>query len=279
MMKKTIKGLEGRDPVGAILSIGKKAPTGFPTETDRFHIVSTTQNENKIRPPHPAFKSFNEAPVEKRKIIRGNLIHATRDECFEYYLTAQVLAGKKMHPNKRPSCTGNGTIAMRWMENPDDPNDYAEIKCPDKRCEYRQGDKPSCKPFARMLFRFRWPDGILFPELLAKTSTKGWDTCANYLGFFNYIEKVAKQLGIEKYSLFGYPFMLTLTRKTNATRRTSFPVVTITPEQDPIQFFTAQGNDLAKLEGLNALALPDMQSEKEISEDLDSLEVPRNENE
>lgn len=278
MMKKTIKGLEGREPVGAILSIGKKSASGFPTETDRFHIVSTTQNENKIRPPHPAFSVFNNLEPAKRKVIRGNLIHGTRDECFEYYLSAQTL-GKKMHPNKRPMCTGNGTIAMRYMENPEDPNDFAEIKCLDTRCEFRQGDKPMCKPFSRILFRLRWPDGNPLDTPLTKFNTKSWNTCANLLGFFDYIEKAAKQLGVTNYSLFSFPFMLTLTRKTNATKRTSFPVVSITPEEDPIAFFTRQQQNVKALSGLNTLGLPDMQSEKEICEDLDSVEVPRNKNE
>lgn len=272
-MKKEIKNLQGRDPVGAVLSIGKKSANGFPTETDRFHIVQTMQDSNKVRQGHPAFSGFNSAQPEQRKVIRGNIIHATRDDCFEYYLKAQTL-NKKQHPNKRPMCTGNGTVALRYANNTEDPNDFTEITCPDDRCEFRQGTPPECKPFSRFLFRLRWKDGSQLPTPLVKFSTGSWNTCANMVGFFDYIEKVAKQCGIEKYSLFSFPFMLTLSKKTNATKKTSFPVVTITPEQDPVQFFTTQSKNFEQLSGSSTLALCDMQGDDELQQDSEHLSLP-----
>jgi len=272
-MKKEIKDLQSREPIGAILSIGKKSARGFPHETDRFHIVSTMQDANKVRQPHPAFNSFNAAPPEKRKVIRGNLIHATRDDCFEYYLKAQTLGGKQ-HPNKQPMCTGNGTTALRYADNQNDPNQFNEIVCPGDKCEFRVGDKPMCKPFSRLLFRLRWLDGVAFPTPLTKFSTGSWNTCANLVGFFEYIENVTKHLGIKEYSLFGFPFMMVLSKKTNPAKKTSFPVVTITPEADPVQFFTLQAQNFEQLSGSSSMALIDMQSDQELLEDSESLSLP-----
>ena len=62
-----IKGLKGREPVGVVLSVGvKDKQRGFPTETDRFHLVAARE-ENGVRNLHPGFATFNTAAIEKRK--------------------------------------------------------------------------------------------------------------------------------------------------------------------------------------------------------------------
>lgn len=239
-----IKGLEGREPVGAVLTIGvKHKERGFPTETDRFHLVNPRE-ESGIRHLHPGFASFNAAQADKRRLIRGNIVHASRAECFEYFLKAQVL--KAAHPDKKPACVGDGVHATRW-EGPG-ADDFYEIKCPHERCEFRLTDPPKCKPWARLLFRIRWQDGVALPTPLVKYTTGSWNTTSNLLGFFEYIENTARQLGLESYSLFGFPFTMSLAYQTKASAKSRFPVVTISPEQDPVAFFHAQRQSIAQLQ-------------------------------
>ena len=265
-----IKGLEGREPVGAAVTIGvKHAQRGFPTETDRWHVVNPRE-ESGIRHLHPGFTSFNQAPPEKRKVLRGNIIHASASECFEYQLKAQVLT--KGHPDKKPACVGDGVNARRWAGP--GPDDFIDIKCPNERCEYRQTEPPKCKPFARFLFRLRWQDGIALPTPLSKFTTGSWNTVANLKGFFDHIEKTANQLGLEQYTLFGFPFVLTLQYQTKASAKSRFPVVHISPEEDPVTFFMRQRKNIAQLQSEHIIALPDLQDTGEIYEDVKAINVP-----
>jgi hypothetical protein len=266
-----IDGVDGREPVGAVVSIGiKDKQRGFPTETDRFHIVQPRECNN-VREPHPAFASFNSAPAEHRKVIRGNLIHATRQDCFEYRLRAQVIKSIGAHPNRRPCCEGDGKRAIRWSG--DDADSFMEIQCPNERCEYRQTQPATCKPFARFLFRLRWKDASPMPTPLCKFTTGSWNTVNNLLGFFKYVEKVARELGIKNHSLFGMPFMLTLTRQTKPSLQRAFPVVTITPEQDPVEFYMQQRERIAGINTAEIAALPDMQEPDIVAADYDAINV------
>ena len=241
-----ILNMQGREPVGAVLAIGvKDKQKGFPTETDRFHLVNPREN-NGVRDLHVVFNPFNTAPVEKRKIIHGNLVHATRAECFEFQLKAQVLG--KAHPNRMPCCVGDGEKATRWMGGAAD--NFKEIVCPHDKCEFRQTKPPLCKPFMRMLFRLRWDKSNGFaqmPELLVKFTSGAWSTTSNVKGFFDYIERTAKNLGLQKYTLFGLPFMMTLAYQTKPSDKSRFPVVTITPEADPVAFFMQQRENIRLL--------------------------------
>ena len=269
-----IKDLEGREPIGACVTIGvKDKARSFPTETDRWHIVNPRE-ESGIRHAHPGFASFNSAPPDKRRVLRGNLVHSSRDECFEYNLKAQVLPGKKAHPDKRPACTGDGVKATRWEGGAAD--EFMAIKCPNERCEYRQTTPPACKPFARFLFRLRWPDGIALPTPLVKFTTGSWNSTADLLGFFEYIDKVAKQLGLEKYSLFGLPFVITLQYQTKPSAQSRFPVIHISPEIDPVTFFMQQREQVRQLQQPTFEALPDptQQSSDLVYEDVKIISVP-----
>lgn len=268
-----IKGLTPREPIGAVVTIGiKDKSRGFPTQTDRWHIVQP-KAENNVRKVHEAFRSFNTAAVEKRQVIRGNLIHATKAECFEHHLKAQVLRGA--HPNKKPACVGDGVKAMRWEGQ--GPEDFMEIKCLNELCEYRQTQPPKCKPFMRFLFRLRWPDGVQLPTPLVKFTSGAWNTTANFLGFWEYLEGTAAQLGLHRYTLFGFPFLLSLHRQTKPSEQRSFPVVTISPEMDPIEFFMKQRDNIRQLSAeVPAIAITD-QSEQAVDavyEDVDSISVP-----
>lgn len=266
-----IKGLTGREPIGAAVTIGvKDKARGFPTGTDRWWVVNSRE-ENGVRHLHPGFANFNAAQPDKRKVLRGNLIHATREECFEYQLKAQVIH-KPAHPDKKPMCVGDGVKAVRWEGG--DPDDFMEIKCPNERCEYRQTQPPVCKPFARLLFRLRWQEGIALPTPLVKFTTGSWNTTANLKGFFDHIEKTAQQLGLQEYTLFGFPFVMTLQYQTKASAQSRFPVVHISPEEDPVAFFMRQRENIAQLQAAHITALPQLQGPDELYEDVEAITVP-----
>jgi hypothetical protein len=248
----SIEGLQGREPIGAVLTVGHKGPKGNPEHTDRFYLVMP-QEVDGVRAPHPAFKPFNEALPERRVTIKGNLVHAHMDECFEFNLRAQVLPGLQAHPNKAAACSGDGAKARRW-----DGKEFKDIVCPNEKCQYRVsgGDKPTpCKPWMRLLFRIRWADGSPLPPMLVKFTSGSWNTVGFMLGFFEHIDVQAKNMGLEGYSLYGFPFSLTLTKKKRRGEAggRAFPIVQVTPEADVVEFLLAQQ---AKLKELGAVRRP-----------------------
>ena len=194
-----IEGLQPRLPLGAALTIGVKGPSGAPTQTDRFHFVSphdSMEGKFRVRPLLPQFAAFNSADASKRQMVRGNLIHSKREDCFAYHLRAQQLGGKwQNHPQKRPACTGDGHKATRFYG--ETPEDFREIECPNELCEFRQGTTKACKPFAQLLFRPRWPEGNPLPTPLTKLTTGSWNSTAALLGFFSYLDEQAAQLGLQ----------------------------------------------------------------------------------
>lgn len=241
----SIEGLAGREPVGAVLTVGHKAPSGNPEHTDRFYLVQP-QEVDGVRAPHPAFAAFNTADVARRQVIRGNLVHSTVAECFEYNLRAQNLPGIPAHPSRGPHCIGDGIKAKRW-----NGEKYIDIDCPNEKCQFRAEVHPGkpipCKPSMRLMFRVRWTEGSPLPPMVVKFTSQAWNTTKNLLGMLEHIEKNAKALGIDNFSLYGFPFMLTLTKKKrsgDAKTARSFPVVTATPELDIVTFLRQQQSDL-----------------------------------
>ena len=269
-----IEGLKGREPVGAAVTIGvKHQAKGYPIEKDRFHIVLPYEADGR-REHHPAFNFYNAAPADKRRVLMGNLVHRTRADCFEHHLKAQVLGRSKAHPDRRPACIGDGVKAIRWMG--DDQDNFAEIQCPNSRCEYRLTTPPSCKPWMRFLFRLRWNDAR-HPAMLVKLTSGSWNTTRNFLGFFQHIEKTARQLGISDPALFGLPFTLTLVERTKASAKTRFPTVSISPDIDPVDWFSRQRLALLETASDRPVALPDpdQQALETIADDLQTIDVPR----
>lgn len=267
-----IEGLEGREQVGAVVTAGKKSGRGFPEETDRYHIVQPRE-ENGVRHPHPAFSQFNSAGSERRKVIRGNLVHAYKDDCFESFLKAQSI-GRKMHPNKKPYCLGDGALATRWSG--DDPEKFDEMVCPNRRCEFRLTKPPACKPFLRLLFRVRWSEESHMPSFLVKFTSGSWNTAGNFKGFFDYWENVAKELDMKEFKLFGLPITLTLAYQTKPSDKTKFPVTTISSEADPIDFFMRQQANMKELAGSDLIAITDAQEQtpEVVYEDVKAISKP-----
>ena len=266
----SIEGLKGREPVGAVLTIGHKGPKGAPEQTDRFYLV-VPQEVDGVRAKHPAYSLFNQAEPERRQLIRGNLVHASIGECFEYNRRAQNLPGLG-HPMKAPSCSGDGVRASRW-----DGKEFKEIPCPGDKCQFAQstGDKPTpCKPFMRLLFRIRWPDGNPLPSMLVKFTSGSWNTTKNIVGFFDHIEAQAINAGVEDYTLYGFPFQLLLMRKKVAGRPRAFPIVSITPEVDVTSFLFEQRRVRRELGPAESLLDASQRSTIEAAADVKSISGP-----
>lgn len=277
----SIEGLKGREPIGAVLTVGRKNPESkFPEHTDRFYLV-LPQEVDGVRHEHPSFRPFNHADPEKRTVIRGNLVHSTRDGCFGYKLKAQVLPGVPEHPQKRPHCTGDGVKAERW-----DPESktFKQIACPNEKCQFRQPymhngkERPSpCKPDMKLLFRIRWPEGNPLPSMLVKYVSGAWNTTGFVVGFFDYIEKQAASMGIKEPNLYGFPFQMVLTRKKRSGDKSTaraFPVVQITPEMDVIDFLRQQHVRLAEIGVTPVVSLLEVVDPEEELADSRSLSGP-----
>lgn len=243
-----IEGLEGRVPVGAVLTVGTKGPSGNPIENDRFFFKSPYPDTKNSRPLHPEFSAWNSADPSKRVTVRGHLGHNTQAECFEYALRAQVLR-PPAHPNMIPHCTGDGITATRWAVA---GGEWAsrQMDCPNRLCEFRQGQKPACKPSARFYFYPRWNQDPPTPPMLVKLASQSWNSIANLLGFFEEINHNIQAMGLEGVSLYGLPFVLNLTRKTNAAQKTAFPVITISLLVDLVDFLAKQRGKLLEAGGL-----------------------------
>lgn len=246
---KGIEGLSGRDPIGVALSVGRKHPErGFPIDRDRFFLVMPKEAPDGPRgqgwrPPHPAFKAFNDAGLN---YVRGNIVHASRSACCNIHLSAFMLPGGGQHPKGIPACRGDGNTAQRWMGG--DPDNFKMIECPNDKCRFRQkdGNSPTpCKPFGQIVFQLRWPEGNHLPAMLCKLTTKSWHSCSAMKGFFDHIEESARLMGMTGHSLFGYPFTITLQEQkgratANNPKGTKFPVLTFTPDMEPVKFFAHQ---------------------------------------
>ena len=105
----SIAGVTGRVPVGAVLTIGTKGPSGAPTDRDRFYIKVPDSTEGE-RACHPSFGPYNTARcagcvkegkterncprcVSMRQTLRCVLVHASPEDCFEWNRKAQKIMG------------------------------------------------------------------------------------------------------------------------------------------------------------------------------------------
>jgi hypothetical protein len=271
-----IEGLEGREPVGAVLTIGIKGPKGAPVENDRFFFVSPFENEKGVRPQLPRFSTFNEAEPVHRQQITGAFQHHRIEDAFEFYLRAQVLGGKHpTPPRRRPACQGDGEKATRYHgEDDSGEDDWREIDCPNELCEFRLGDAKRCKPMARLYFMPYWERGKL-PNPVTKWTSRSWNSVSNLVGFFDHIRAQALGLGMGDFSIYGLTFTLTLGRKTNAKLKRSFPVVSISPNISLVEFFMGQRQMIEAAGGKLQLAAGTTseveQSEDVIDADFDSI--------
>lgn len=302
-----IRGLESRAPLAVAVSLGVKGPSGNPEDTRRFFVVNARANgkgREAVRALHPDFASFNarylppprpddgataevfRAWEERRdtaaaarvkhaakcSVINGTLIHAGR-ESVHIQLSAYKLKGHE-HPKGAPSCEGDGVKARRWIDG-----DYRPIVCPNEMCPHRvRGVKPpDCKPFGLLVFQLRFES---LPNLPAKFSTGAWESCANLQGFFDDLDRQSRELGVEQPNYYGLPFKLQITERSNAEKRTKWPVVSIVADFKPGQtlqgFLLRQQSDMRQLRDERRLlsvrsATDEAEDEDAISDDLLAL--------
>lgn len=225
-----------RVAVGAVLTIGTKSPQhGAPIDKDRFYIkvpkgAAPDGKSNEERPAHPAFAKFNAAAPEHRRVISGRLCHRTLPECFQFKRHAQKLPNMPSPPNKRPACVGDGCNAVRFVSG-----QFREIPCPGEKCEYAMGDKPACKPWARLYFMPVWGEASKLPRPIMKFETRGWHTLKNMVAFFNACKREFRErlmLSDDQFVFFDIPFTLMLSEQSSAEKKARFPVVTMSMDGD-----------------------------------------------
>ena len=186
------------------IRMGKKADRGYGVvDRDAFHLAHFRANgsgKDARSIPHPSFASFNAAPNEKRRLLRGNLVHAqfaaserlgTKGACYTRF-RANSLPGvaHASVPGMRPACTGDGVFASRW-----DPRakSFVEIACPGDLCEFRQTpdgkEFPPCLRSSSLVLQLRWP-GHPFPCLMAMIESGGSHSHASHQwwGFYTTIK-------------------------------------------------------------------------------------------
>lgn len=251
-----VAGLRGSEPIGAALTIGRKPEqgAGFPIEKDRFHLVLPYDVDGR-RPVHPSFGSFNAAPVDRRRTIRGVIAHASWSDCLDQRLQAYRLPHPwRPHPGKLPACTGNAVVASRY-HGERGPDDFRQMPCPGEKCPYRQpGTKdgkpqpPPCKYFTRFLFRIDWT-GTGYatsgaPTPLVKFTSGGIYTYRAILGLKESLDAAAAAIGVETYSPFGARFTLTLMERSNPEAKTRFPVIVASMDESAPDFLLASSRRL-----------------------------------
>jgi hypothetical protein len=223
-----ILDLEPREPIAAVLTMGRKAGDRGVTERDRYHLVDPHEGDDGARPYHPGFKSFNDAPPEKRRLIHGIIIHALEEECWWYQNAAHVLPAPWLKPpSRRNACVGGlkgGEMkARRYFGQRKERDasgaeveveDWREITCPNRLCEFQQGSPSPCSPAGRLYFQLRWPQTqapLPCVETMYETHSAG--TVAHVMGFFAQVHQQAAHLGVTRYSLYGLPFVLTMAQR------------------------------------------------------------------
>jgi len=250
-----IKGLRPKEPVGAVLAVGRKKPSGSidPSTTDRFWIMEpVAQGPKLIRGLHPEFTFFNTAPQEKRTVVYGNLIHLDFGDACNLHRHCYRPDGQEVPPSRRPFCEGDGERATRYTgRNADGLEIFEQIPCPNEACEFAQGKNPACTPITHVVFRVRWPrhKDVAVPSPIMRWSSKSRNNARVLQGFINQIEDFATGMGFESWQAIGLPIKLTLARKTNPGEGHVFPIVVIEPDGDLLAFFAAQKRRIEEIGG------------------------------
>lgn len=238
-----------RQSIPVAVATGRKPDTGFGIlDKDRFFLVNFRadgKGKDARRALHPAYAKFNALPesndktvVEKhnaaRRILRGYIVHADEASAYWSNYRAQVLQGHQC-PSGAPSCEGNGKTARRWMR---DVNDYATIPCPGDKCEHQRPtvgnngrpQRAACTPYGCIVFQLRFDNA---PCLLAKYESRGFETVGALEGFFQSVRDQAATLGVENPNLYGLPFVMDWSPRSNAQAQTKWYALSISPDLPP----------------------------------------------
>ncbi len=230
MMPSGIPGLRPRQHPAVCVTVGTKGKNGAPTDKERLYIKAADGDQVKFatkdgreydalaKPEHPLFGEWHAGRVGSRVSIPIKLAHLAQGDAFKYhYKGAPEMPGIPRHPRRGPGCYGNGQVAFRW-----DGKNYATCRCPAEQCQYRQGEKPPCKPFMWLGGRLAIPG---LPSLSFEFRSYSIHTIANVAGFFAQFAEACVGMSVDpaRVPLWGLPGSLNLTQVTRPGKR--FPVV------------------------------------------------------
>lgn len=253
--------------VGACLALGvkPKGRKGWPEEKDRFHIVMAKTQERgegigkvEFRPHDPRFAAFNDADIHIKRTFYAMLCYHREEECWHpsygmYRFPSSDLPNPK---TKRFACTGNGVDAERWLDGAP-----TMIGGCGEGCPYRQGDSPPCKPRSRFWFMPRWLPSqgkafarylpgakvkMLLERPIMRLATQAREARDTFAGMLETVRAQAEPLGGIS-SLYGLPFVMTLSHKTNPDKKTSWHEVTFTLGGDWFEWLKWQANEFRQL--------------------------------
>lgn len=282
-----------RQSIPVAVATGRKPEAGYGIlDKDRFFLVNSRadgKGKDARRALHPAYGSFNEvcpsqdkAAVEKhnavRRVLRGYVVHASEADAYWSNYRAQLLTGHQT-PTGAPSCEGNGVTARRWMR---DATDYVSIPCPGAKCEFQRPttgnngrpQRPACTPYGCIVFQLRFNNA---PCLLAKYESRGFESVGAMEGFFKSVRDQAAILGVENPNLYGLPFVMDWSPRSNASAGTKWYALSISPDlksgmtlADFLLASAAQRRELSN----DRLAAVDIPTVKEAMDDFDAGNIP-----
>lgn len=147
------------------IRMGRKGERGGVIEKDRFHLCSGRASGSGMKAVsdyHPSFGAFNGATPDRRREVRGTIIHSRWEAparhgdgaCWTRF-DANKLPGHEQPPGQHPVCSGDGRRAKRWVGRK-----WTDIVCPGDGCEFRQGDSPPCKRSSTLVVQLRWREEV-----------------------------------------------------------------------------------------------------------------------
>lgn len=281
-------GIKG--PNGAPAMKGRFWLMGQATHNVEFQAGGGKRYSQLARDEHPAFAPWNATARSLGRdvprtgagavgTLRGNLIHADWRDAALWYRSAQKLP--EGHPNpksRKPACEGNGLSARRFRGVESGEEVFDPIACPNGECPFAMSGL--CKPAGHLIFMLRWdrvdPFQARFPALVAEWTSRGWESLANLRGLLELVlgtaalltdeerrfadaearerwkPGLAAEFGIERPSLVGMPFLMTVSERTKAADAGAatghrFPVVSFSPDGDLVEWLLGQARKRAEL--------------------------------
>lgn len=263
-----------RESPAAVMTCGLKQAGGgmLKDSTDRFWLgLATGADKRTPRRSHPAFAAFNDDKTRGQSpaqaFMRCLLVHASLDDART--ISRCAYRGPTNDPrvtnprHQGPWCSGDGMSATRWSGER-----YIQIDCPNDDCPYGK----ICPRMLRLLFYPRWdetPFGAAhMPQLLTKYVTKGRRMLESFEGMIKYARAQAKDSGVIIESWHGFPFAMTLAKRTAPADRDHpkgkrYTDVAFTTDGDLFAWLQAQRDRVAALSGAEPYGLLEPESNTE----------------
>ena len=250
-----------------IVSKRKKPGGGFLPQKprDRFWFVAPHQNEQKVRPPLPQFKRFNDCeiagivdnlPMELGAVRREDCVDLSRTlyrwSVAEFGKVPEIYQAPE---SARPWCSTfgldhQGGPMRRRLAKTGDEWGWEEAACPGDRCEFSSSmAKGKRSPCVKKLTLTAWPrwdalaariredksdaaadlaESILrLPKTPARLSMGGEfaPSAKNFEKFMLFIQQQAEALGVWPCSLIGLPFSIRVTRHAGRRQYTVYEFI------------------------------------------------------